>query len=151
MIRRPPRSTLFPYTTLFRSSPARSPRSSPSSPHRKPATSPGPSSPPTAGAPRSDATTCRLVALIAALGSAPDATSHAGGVIVDMGIDLRAVHPQQLFRLVEAELGTVLAGAGQRCSARILATHRIGSPMSCQVASPGPNSRWSAHAASAPS
>src|SRR5689334_24054505 len=26
MIRRPPRSTLFPYTTLFRSRPARSPR-----------------------------------------------------------------------------------------------------------------------------
>src|SRR5689334_23936960 len=26
MIRRPPRSTLFPYTTLFRSSPARRPR-----------------------------------------------------------------------------------------------------------------------------
>src|SRR2546426_4851289 len=26
MIRRPPRSTLFPYTTLFRSYPARSPR-----------------------------------------------------------------------------------------------------------------------------
>src|SRR3712207_8210323 len=26
MIRRPPRSTLFPYTTLFRSSPERSPR-----------------------------------------------------------------------------------------------------------------------------
>src|SRR2546430_9779514 len=26
MIRRPPRSTLFPYTTLFRSSPARGPR-----------------------------------------------------------------------------------------------------------------------------
>src|SRR6266568_4681721 len=28
MIRRPPRSTLFPYTTLFRSSPARAPRQS---------------------------------------------------------------------------------------------------------------------------
>src|SRR5947208_15469314 len=34
MIRRPPRSTLFPYTTLFRSSATRSPRSSPT---RKPA------------------------------------------------------------------------------------------------------------------
>src|SRR6266496_5797243 len=30
MIRRPPRSTLFPYTTLFRSSPPRSPWRSPS-------------------------------------------------------------------------------------------------------------------------
>src|SRR3712207_8555570 len=29
MIRRPPRSTLFPYTTLFRSSPARTRRTSP--------------------------------------------------------------------------------------------------------------------------
>src|SRR2546422_6357369 len=33
MIRRPPRSTLFPYTTLFRSSPFRSNRSA-VSPHR---------------------------------------------------------------------------------------------------------------------
>src|SRR5207344_3565599 len=29
MIRRPPRSTLFPYTTLFRSAPRRRPRSAP--------------------------------------------------------------------------------------------------------------------------
>src|SRR2546422_1269675 len=34
MIRRPPRSTLFPYTTLFRSSPR--PRSSPRLPARRP-------------------------------------------------------------------------------------------------------------------
>src|SRR3712207_7027894 len=32
MIRRPPRSTLFPYTTLFRSSASRTPRRAPSSP-----------------------------------------------------------------------------------------------------------------------
>src|SRR3712207_7115240 len=31
MIRRPPRSTLFPYTTLFRSAPARSSRAGPTS------------------------------------------------------------------------------------------------------------------------
>src|SRR3712207_7377416 len=36
MIRRPPRSTLFPYTTLFRSSPSPSPRSAASSPRRRP-------------------------------------------------------------------------------------------------------------------
>src|SRR5688572_31746175 len=34
MIRRPPRSTLFPYTTLFRSSRANSPASSPPVPAR---------------------------------------------------------------------------------------------------------------------
>src|SRR2546429_5092438 len=40
MIRRPPRSTLFPYTTLFRSARARSPQSSRGTPwgaHRRPA------------------------------------------------------------------------------------------------------------------
>src|SRR5258708_35341540 len=94
---------------------------------------------PTAGAPRSDTTTCRLVALIAALGSAPHATSHAGGVIVDMGIDLRAVHPQQLFRLVEAEPGAVLARARQRARARIRATPRTASPLSCPGAPPRPD------------
>src|SRR2546427_9391554 len=36
MIRRPPRSTLFPYTTLFRSSPLRQPTEAPS--HRVPET-----------------------------------------------------------------------------------------------------------------
>src|SRR2546430_9379568 len=33
MIRRPPRSTLFPYTTLFRSAPGAGPRSPPPRPH----------------------------------------------------------------------------------------------------------------------
>src|SRR3712207_8196188 len=53
MIRRPPRSTLFPYTTLFRShgpatpaagapAPARQPRAPASSPGRPPALSPAP-------------------------------------------------------------------------------------------------------------
>src|SRR5258708_10561827 len=37
MIRRPPRSTLFPYTTLFRSRSAHSPRSTSASRSRKPA------------------------------------------------------------------------------------------------------------------
>src|SRR5256884_6033768 len=41
MIRRPPRSTLFPYTTLFRSAPTR--RATPGgSPHRAPAHGPRP-------------------------------------------------------------------------------------------------------------
>src|SRR5215217_3727782 len=39
MIRRPPRSTLFPYTTLFRSHPRRSPRPRCSSAPRRPPTS----------------------------------------------------------------------------------------------------------------
>src|SRR5256885_10116586 len=34
MIRRPPRSTLFPYTTLFRSEGARAPLDRPAAPHR---------------------------------------------------------------------------------------------------------------------
>src|SRR5256885_12945469 len=34
MIRRPPRSTLFPYTTLFRSGPARVPRRRPGDTHQ---------------------------------------------------------------------------------------------------------------------
>src|SRR2546423_12232230 len=33
MIRRPPRSTLFPYTTLFRSNPRRRPRCESAAPH----------------------------------------------------------------------------------------------------------------------
>src|SRR5687768_18529009 len=37
MIRRPPRSTLFPYTTLFRSFAARRLRGSPSTPTQEPA------------------------------------------------------------------------------------------------------------------
>src|SRR3712207_7719046 len=39
MIRRPPRSTLFPYTTLFRSSPRSSPPPSPSSSSLSPTSS----------------------------------------------------------------------------------------------------------------
>src|SRR5947208_8194971 len=35
MIRRPPRSTLFPYTTLFRSPPAARPRASPAAPRSR--------------------------------------------------------------------------------------------------------------------
>src|SRR5215217_8303151 len=41
MIRRPPRSTLFPYTTLFRSRPATGGRSAPSGGSRRP----GPAAP----------------------------------------------------------------------------------------------------------
>src|SRR3712207_8660591 len=44
MIRRPPRSTLFPYTTLFRSCR----RSCPASPTRGPSATPSPSASPTA-------------------------------------------------------------------------------------------------------
>src|SRR5438552_18033379 len=39
MIRRPPRSTLFPYTTLFRSHSCSSTSERPSLPHRRPASS----------------------------------------------------------------------------------------------------------------
>src|SRR5258708_29306828 len=68
MIRRPPRSTLFPYTTLFRSPPRQS-RSSLSSPHlratsdRGPATQRYPSAqarPPAPTRPRVDRKSTRL-------------------------------------------------------------------------------------------
>src|SRR2546427_5293129 len=36
MIRRPPRSTLFPYTTLFRSAPSSTARSGPGTPRERP-------------------------------------------------------------------------------------------------------------------
>src|SRR3712207_8791181 len=57
MIRRPPRSTLFPYTTLFRSTPpsrrsARRPAGSPSRRTREP-TCAAPAAPPSARSPRS--------------------------------------------------------------------------------------------------
>src|SRR3712207_8835428 len=48
MIRRPPRSTLFPYTTLFRSSPAGG-QPTPRPPTRRPALQPGTTNPTTAG------------------------------------------------------------------------------------------------------
>src|SRR5258705_10003769 len=66
MIRRPPRSTLFPYTTLFRSSTPRTPSPAPrgSPPPRLAATDPaaGPSHPSRSG-PRSEEHTSELQSL----------------------------------------------------------------------------------------
>src|SRR2546427_6946987 len=63
MIRRPPRSTLFPYTTLFRSQTARSPApaAAGSAPRNRPARAPGPPRPEPGGrAPRSEEHTSEL-------------------------------------------------------------------------------------------
>src|SRR5256885_4400934 len=63
MIRRPPRSTLFPYTTLFRSRPgrtARTPRRNGQHPRRCIAASPQPTIPPTDGGRRSEEHTSEL-------------------------------------------------------------------------------------------
>src|SRR3712207_7112941 len=67
MIRRPPRSTLFPYTTLFRSPPGRAAVASPGRPASAPRWAPGCRAPPrptTAGAtrrpPRSEEHTSEL-------------------------------------------------------------------------------------------
>src|SRR2546425_8084856 len=74
MIRRPPRSTLFPYTTLFRSSPCRSARcrtTSSAPPPRQgssirrwtPRTMPGTAVPPPRRSPRSEEHTSELQSL----------------------------------------------------------------------------------------
>src|SRR2546421_1758958 len=58
MIRRPPRSTLFPYTTLFRSRP--SPRAPPLPPPPGRATAPAPSPPRSGAVARSEEHTSEL-------------------------------------------------------------------------------------------
>src|SRR3712207_8925943 len=67
MIRRPPRSTLFPYTTLFRSAPARRPSppgsARPPAAGRRPGDGPAagrPAQPPTASAGNRDRKSTRL-------------------------------------------------------------------------------------------
>src|SRR5690349_21935937 len=60
MIRRPPRSTLFPYTTLFRSRPARGPRRPRDRPTRAPRARPAARARPEQGHARSEEHTSEL-------------------------------------------------------------------------------------------